>query len=221
MAVGEVGRVDVCASARAVLQRIARGAQGFGLLAGLLLMAISPAGAQYRRPVMIAWINADTSPFGGAGAKFAFGRPVDDPGPMLMIAGGTDGAMALAGYQQMIQDAHAFVGVGPEYRSNRGVGVRGHLELWARPFPTLSASVVLSCGTAKMECWSRSRIGFRLSETVHLGPESVIATDRLGVGLALTGLAVGPLTMEAAGGIERPWRGRFRSYASMALIGRF
>ena len=221
MAVGEAGRFGICASAGAVPQRIGRGALRFCLLIGLLAMTIAPAGAQERRPVMIAWINADTSPFAGAGAKFAFGRAVDDPGPMLMIAGGTDGAMALAGFQRMVLDAHVFAGVGPEYRGNRGFGVRGYLELWARPFSALSASFVLSCGTAKMQCWSRSRIGFRLSETVHLGPESIIASDRLGVGLALTGLTFGRFTMEAAGCIERPWQGRFRSYGSVAMIGRF
>lgn len=182
----------------------------------------TPAFAQPREPRAIAWIAADTGPFAGAGAKFAFRGSAYQPGPMLLASVGTDGAALLPAYQMNILDAQLFIAAGPELRAKGGLGFRIHAEAWAQVSTRLSASLVATCGTADRECWSRSRIGWIVQGDMAIGPEAIIASDRTGVGMALTNIPVGPLTLEASGGVEREWGAtRIRPYGAMALIGRF
>lgn len=165
----------------------------------------------------VAWLMGETAPHGSIGAKLALTGGIDRSGLLVMMTAGTHGVATLAGGQFKHGNMLLVGLVGAEAHPDEGLGARFHFELWTHPTPVTTAAFVVSCGSAEEHCWSRARFGMPIFG-LQFGPEVVVASDRAGVGLAVTGARFGDVDVEVAFGAERDWDGEIAPYGSLALI---
>jgi len=168
----------------------------------------------------VAWLMGETAPHGSIGAKLALSGGIDRSGLLLMMTAGTHGVATLVGGQFKLGNMLLVGLAGPEAHPDDGFGARFHVELWTHPTPRTTAAVVVSCGSAEEHCWSRARFGLPLFG-FEVGPEIVVASDRAGVGMAVTGARFYDMDVEVAAGAERDWDGDIAPYGSLTLIRQF
>lgn len=188
-----------------------------------LALGIAPAAAQDAAKWGVIFSTTElsaTTRHAGIGAKLSLTGDIDRAGALVMLTAGTHGAAIMGGWQAKFGETLLVGLAGPEASIGGRVGARLHGELWAHPAPSTTAALVVSCGTAERHCWSRMRVGLPVFG-LSLGPEVVVANDRAGLGIAVTGARILGMDVEIAAGVARSRRDEVGPYGTMALVRRF